>query len=156
MKTDMNTSPLLGALAICAPSIAVGVQWERDDQYRWDGSGPNPKKSGLYPHDVSVRVSIIGLGRLLHGFAFLGGCYARPNRMTPSDHDVHGYLPTMVEEAIEEAGRALSKVVPLPGGFGDHCTAHFDSFAHDMGAAITYLKDERLRRHEAGQKGGKA
>jgi hypothetical protein len=151
MKTQINQSAILKTIARISPSIAFSVQWERDFTFKWDGSGPNPSKQGLFPHTVSIRASIIGCGEMRHGFAYRGGCYARPNSLTADNHDVNGYLPQMLVEALEDlpevkAGKACCVVE-----MGEHIIQVNDQVQE----AIAWLKGEMTRRHEAQNQGRK-
>ncbi len=155
--TDINTSTLLRELAKVVPCLAISVQWQQDDLFRWDGEGPDPKREGYKPHNVNVRVSIIGMGRLIHGFDNLGGCYAKPGRLTESDHDVHGYLPQMVLAAVEEAETNLERMVGMtsPGLLLADTAAHLTTVRKGLEAGIQYLKGVMARRYDAQMNDGK-
>lgn len=81
------------------PAIAIIVSRRFDPYYRWDGDGPDPSEDGFDAYDVTVKAISIKGGRLIEGASTLGGSYFADDE--PLD-DVHGYLPQMVEEALEE------------------------------------------------------
>lgn len=97
MKTTSKS--VLNALLTAAPGIAFSVVWERDDRFKWDGDGPDPKKRGYWPHDVTVTAKCVIAGTLHEGNAYLGGSYIRPERPCP---EIHGYWLQMACEAVEE------------------------------------------------------
>lgn len=82
------------------PHIAIVVEWDYDPGFVWDGDGPDPELDDLYPHDVTVIACRIDQGMLHKGFNHLGGCYAP--LLGPYPEDIDGYLPQMIEEAIQD------------------------------------------------------
>ena len=81
------------------PDVAITVSRAIDTNFRWDGDGPDPYLDGYDPYDVTVRASTIQAGELIEGESTLGGSYFK--RDEPFN-ELHGYLPQMVEEAVEE------------------------------------------------------
>ena len=102
--------PLLPELAH-RPDVAVILKRERDDYYQWDGDGPDPCEDGFDPYDVMVKVVTIRNGRLFEGKDTLGGCYFKPDE--PFD-EIHGYLPQMLEAALEELDQQLIELTGEP------------------------------------------
>jgi len=82
------------------PDIAISVIWEHDPYFVWDGDMEDPEKDGYLPHNVTVTASKIVNGKLIEGNAYLGGCYSKDNGK--DDPEIGGYLPQMIQEAIEE------------------------------------------------------
>ena len=82
-----------------APGIAFEVEWEEDQFFDWDGDGPDPREEGYIPHDVDVYARAVQRGNLKEGRESLGGAYDKPDELDP---DIHGYLPQMLDGAIEE------------------------------------------------------
>jgi hypothetical protein len=80
------------------PDIAINVSWEYDPHFEWDGD--YPLEDGYEPYDVTVTASKIVNGKLIQGNAYLGGCYSKDGGK--DDPEIGGYLPQMIEEAIEE------------------------------------------------------
>lgn len=89
----------MAELAELAPSISFGIVWEVDNYFSWDGEGPDPREEGFSPYNVTVSATSISKGKVIEGFAYLGGCYEKPGEKDP---DVHGYLPQKLEEAIDD------------------------------------------------------
>lgn len=88
------------------PGVSISVLWEVDDYYTWDGDGPDPIEDGLFPHTVQVTAAAIIDGVMITREAYLGGCYSEWGG--PRCPEVHGYLPQMIEEALEELDKALA------------------------------------------------
>lgn len=86
-------------LARLAPQISVMVTYEEDPGYEWDGDGPDPRSEGYEPYDVIVSAETISAGTSVHGASHLGGVYERPGQWDPT---VGGYLPQMVDEALDD------------------------------------------------------
>lgn len=87
------------------PSVAISVTRERDFDARWDGEGPDPTEIGYDAYTVVVRAFFILNGEIIEGNSYLGSSYYKPDE--PIDM-AHGYLPQMIEEALEE----LHKIHP--------------------------------------------
>lgn len=97
-KRDQQPA-LLSDLKRIAPLVAVSADREVDEFFTWDGDGPDPKRRGYQPCNVTVRVRIITQGELFEGTNHLGGSYYRAGEAMG---DVHGYLPQMVDEAVAD------------------------------------------------------
>lgn len=106
MKTKTTKPEYLTTLKTIAPGIAITVSRTRDDSYTWDGDGEDPVERGIYPFDVDVTAKAIINGEIVEGSASLGGSYFEPEEPIG---DVHGYLPQMLEEAIEDLATDLEK-----------------------------------------------
>ncbi len=91
-------------LRIARPDIAILVTRENDEDYRWDGGGPDPKTYGYFPYVVQVKAIAVRRGTLVEGRSSLGGTYYTSGEIMG---DVHGHLPQMVEEAVAELDKAL-------------------------------------------------
>ena len=79
-----------------APSIAFEVSHERDENFVWDGDGPDPADEGYVAYNFDVTASAIVKGEIAKGESALGGSYNLPAEI---DSDIHGYLPQMLREA---------------------------------------------------------
>ncbi len=93
---------LIENLKKIAPSICIKVEWTEDENFSWDGDGPDPILDGYSPYDVDVRAMTIVNGDLIEGRESLGGCYRDSGNITDDDEDVHGYLPQMIAVAAGE------------------------------------------------------
>jgi hypothetical protein len=89
----------LQTLKQIAPAIALSVSRTHDENFVWDGDGPDPVDDGYLPFDVDVKARSIVQGEILEGSQSLGGSYFAPDEPIG---DCHGYLPQMLEEAIAD------------------------------------------------------
>lgn len=97
------------------PDIAITVSWEFDPSFDWDGDMEDPAldpDNPLFPHDVTVTASIIRKGVLIQDSVYLGGCYAFYNG--PYDEEVNGYLPQMIDDAIQCLDLKLKETIIQP------------------------------------------
>ena len=97
------------------PDIAITVDWKYDPSFVWDGDGEDPKNDRNYPqhpHNVTVTASIIRKGVLIQDSVYLGGCYAFYNG--PYDEEVNGYLPQMIDDAIQFLDLKLKETIIQP------------------------------------------
>ena len=99
MKRKEVPQECIETLRLSRPEIAITVSRIIDEYFRWDGEGPDPVKRGYYPYDVDVKATCIINGTVFEGSASLGGSYFKENEPI---NEIHGYLPQMVEEAIEQ------------------------------------------------------
>jgi hypothetical protein len=113
-------------LRVSRPDVAITIERELDPYFSWDGDGPDPRDEGYSPYTVTVMAIAIRNGELLTGDDSLGGCYYRPNE--PID-DVHGYLPQMVEEAVDE----LNAQIDLANGGGFDASTRIHTALADAG-----------------------
>ena len=81
------------------PNVAITVHREIDPFFQWDGDGPDPADDGFDAYDVIVTATTIVAGEFVKGKAYCGGTYYR---MDEPIGDVHGYLPQMMQEALED------------------------------------------------------
>jgi hypothetical protein len=97
----MSTTPaaIFKKLAQIAPSIHFDVKYDRDPHFRWDGDGPDLREEGFEAYDVTVSAHTIVGGSSRVGTQYLSGHYDIPGR---HDRDLGGYLPQMLEEAVDE------------------------------------------------------
>ena len=95
------------ALRKTRPDTAIAVEWEIDPYFRWDGDGPAPWDEAA--HNVTVTASAIREGRLVVGYACLGRCYSPIGG--PHCPEVHGYLPQLIEEALQKLDGELKEAV---------------------------------------------
>ena len=91
--------PELSLLRTVAPSLLFSVRWDEDDNFLWDGEGPDPREEGYIPHDVTVVAEAIVNGELREGKAYLGGVYEKFGKRDP---DIHGYLLQMLYDALKD------------------------------------------------------
>ena len=97
------------------PDVAITVSWEYDPSFAWDGDIPDPatdKDNPLYPHDVTVTAAIIRCGVLIQDNVYLGGCYAPEGG--PYDEEIDGYLPQMIDDAIQFLDLKLKETTLQP------------------------------------------
>lgn len=106
--TGAGTSPrdLLEQLKAVAPSVVFSVTRELDQNFQWDGDGPDPELEGFYAHDVTVTARAVAHGVLFEGHDYLGGSYFKHNEPCG---DVHGYLPQMLSAAAEKLETQLGE-----------------------------------------------
>lgn len=126
-------------LVAIAPSIEFSVSWSPDHDGRW-----NEKEWGdqgeveCFNVDVSARAIV--RGKMLEGNGYLGGCWEVPGDFDP---DIHGYLPQMLQGAIDELLKALER----HGGDGVIAMQAFN--------ALSFLKKEMEERYDKQMKGKK-
>ena len=123
---------LAEGLAKAAPSICFLVSRGIDEGYTWDGDGPDPRNDGFDPYDVDVTARFIVRDKIVQGSASLGGCYFRSDEPTG---EIHGYLVQMIEEALENLSRALSRNFFAGRAF------------EEVEAAHAFIREELRRRY---------
>ncbi len=99
MKTSKSEIQYLETLKEIAPSIALEQGRTIDEYYQWDGDGPDPAEEGYAAYYVTVKATAIVNGSKISGNDSLGGCYYQHGETIG---EIHGYLPQMLESAIEE------------------------------------------------------
>lgn len=104
---DRKGRQMIQELKTTRPDVAISVT-RFEDYVTWDGDGPDPSDEGYtcYTHDViacSVRDGI-----LFKGESSLGGSWYRDYDTSETAQEIGGYLPQMVDEALEELERALA------------------------------------------------
>ncbi len=116
MKTDINNftaAALLARLAVLAPSVSIETIWEHDTDIH-----PDIRKDCDMPADTDpddwqawqseVRASCIVAGALVSGSEYMGGTWEKfGDDPAESNPEISGYLPQMIEAALEELGRQL-------------------------------------------------
>ena len=107
MRQDEPKQECIEALRASRPDVAITVTREEDPYFVWDGDGPDPIENGFEPCNVTVTASTIHHGELIQGKSTLGGSYFEPDEPCA---DIHGYLPQMVEEAVEELDAELQRL----------------------------------------------
>lgn len=132
-----KTPPYLERLRDECPRLAITLHREHDPFYRWDGDGPNPRKSGFKPYDVCVTAQAIMGGVLYEGTNWLGGSYYRDNEPLG---DVHGYLPQMIDEAVDD----LRKIIPPGDSFA---LTDCDTAQEIMRQVMRELYDRQMKQH---------
>ena len=100
--------PCIEALRLARADVAITVSRTVDECFVWDGDGPDPIDEGFQAYDVDVVASTIRDGKLIEGRASLGGSYYQDDEPLG---EIHGYLPQMVEEAIEELDLEVSRSI---------------------------------------------
>ncbi len=110
-ENETRGQDLIQKLKADRPDIAITLSRSMDDNFRWDGDGPDPNEEGYYAYDVDVTAIAIRNGVVLEGRASLGGSYFQPDEPIG---EVHGYLPQMVEEAVEELDEAIAALEVQP------------------------------------------
>src|SRR5262245_24213466 len=94
-----SASAILANLKKLCPNISFKTTWTPDPSFRWDGDGPDPVEEGYQAYDVDVYATVIVRGDTTEGRQSLGGSYSQPGHHDP---DIHGYLPQMLEEALND------------------------------------------------------
>ena len=105
-RTNEPTQPCIESLRLARPDVAITVSRSHDSYFSWNGDGPDPRDEGFDPYNVDVVASTIHNGVLIEGRSSLGGSYFREDEPIG---EIHGYLPQMVEEAVEELDREVSR-----------------------------------------------
>lgn len=120
MKQSILPQKLKNDLAKASPNLAFKVEWEIDEYFRWDGDGPDPVKSGYYPHDVDVTAMTVAGGELISGTDSLGGSY---EKFDDVDIEIHGYLNQMLCGALEDLKKSNSAALHVIPGRSDEIDA---------------------------------
>jgi len=89
-----------------APSCVFSIHREVDNDFSWDGDGPDPREEGYLPYNIEVRAAVIAEGKYVEHSEYLGGSYDKPGDF---DMDVHGYLPQLLDEAISGLPKNIPK-----------------------------------------------
>lgn len=101
-KPMPSVGDIFKTLKELAPQIAFSVKFDRDENYVWDGDGPDPAGEGYFAYDVSVIARAVAGGELVDGEGNRGGHYQKPGEM---DYDISGYLPQLLKDAARELDR---------------------------------------------------
>ena len=88
------------------PDVHISVTRELDEYFQWDGDGPDPELDGYEAYNVDVEAMTIRNGELITGSDSLGGSYFKPDEEIG---ECHGYLPQMIDEALERLDEALKE-----------------------------------------------
>ncbi len=104
MKTPAN---LFAALRAAAPSIAIEILWEHDDDIhpdiRKDCDFEDADPNDWQAWRSEVCASAIVNGCMETGSAYLGGTWEKAgDNPAVSNPDISGYLPQMIEEALRK------------------------------------------------------
>ena len=101
----MKSPKYLETLRKIAPSIVFETSRNIDETFVWDGAGPDPKKRGYMPFDITVAATTILKGKLFTEEVYLGGSYYKPAQPIG---DIYGYLPQMLLECAENLQKKTS------------------------------------------------
>lgn len=104
MTTEKTGLETIEELKVSRPDIVVTVTRELDPYFVWDGDGPNPEEDGFSAYTVDVNARTIRNGEIIIGGSSLGGSYYLDDEPIG---EIHGYLPQMIAEAIEEMDEQL-------------------------------------------------
>lgn len=107
----MDKQPCIEALRRTYPDIAISVSRSVDYSCVWNGDSPDPVLEGYIPHDIEVTTTKIHRGCLIVGSAYLGSSYYQPGEPIG---DIHGYLPQMVDEAMDDLTAKLAAAESNP------------------------------------------
>lgn len=116
MKTNIQTfkaATLLAQLATVAHLVAIETIWQHDDDIhpdiRKDCDGFNDADPGDWQAWRSeVRATAIVKGKPITGSAYLGGTWEKSgDDPSMSNPEISGYLPQMIEEAVQDLRNAL-------------------------------------------------
>lgn len=90
-------------LAALAPSIAIEVFWEKDEDARWDIHDPDLDPDDFQAWQSEVRASAIVKGVLINGSACLAGTWERfGDTPSISNPNISGYDLQLFQEALVE------------------------------------------------------
>jgi len=103
--SERSGREMIAELKITRPDVVIEVTRERDEYFRWDGDGPDPEEEGFEAYDVDVTARCIRNGEMVEGRDSLGGSYYKPDEALG---EVHGYLPQMIDEALEELNKTIA------------------------------------------------
>lgn len=102
---------LFARLSKIAPSIIFNSIYIPDDNYVWDGDGPDPREEGYETFNVDVGAKTIMHGRMFEGHDYLGGVYGKHGEF---DAEIDGYLYQMVEAALNDLKSKILEFGDLP------------------------------------------
>lgn len=106
---DRTGHQMIAQLKIDRPDVVISIDRTVDRNGVWDGDEPIGDEFICYDHAVYART--IRNGVMIEGVDYLGGSWYDPNDKTPLNIDclaeISGYLPQMIDEAIENMDRAL-------------------------------------------------
>ena len=105
--TALEGNELIDALKRIAPQMTVEVIWEPDPDGEWFEENGNVRNYECWQSEVKVQIQLNG--EFFDGNAYLGGTWEnKGDHPSESNPNISGYLPQMIEEAIDE----LIKSVP--------------------------------------------
>lgn len=138
---DRNGRQMIEALKKTRPDVVITVTREEDPYGVWDGDEPLP--DGYYAcYDHTVTATCIMDGQLIEGTAVMGGSWYDVLDMDADNQsclrEISGYLPQMIDEALEELDSLLGDrpACPacghtdgayVPPGSGDALCLHCNS-----------------------------
>lgn len=131
----MKPNEIYASLKTLAPSVCFFTELSPDDDFEWDGDGPNPEDEGYSPVNVDITATAIVNGEKVVGEASMGGHYVREDDFDP---DFGGYLPQLLEEAAD----FLHDVLPV-----DHPARK------ETESVLRFLRQEMKDRYDAQQSG---
>ena len=134
----MTANQILETLRKLAPSVSVAVHWEPDGDAPFSEishcfDDPDPDDWQAWQSEVVARAIV--RGNEVCGNAHLGGTWEKSaDHPATSNPDISGYLPQMIEEALQE----LRGMLPL-----GHAT-----LSGELEAAIAFIKTEMRNRYD--------
>lgn len=126
----MTPAEIYAELRKIAPSIAFAASHSPDIDEVWDGDGPDPADEGMIAVVVDVSATAIVGGEEVEGHGYLSSHYIEYGEDLG---DVSGYLPQMLEEAVEELAEQLPDDSPVKA---------------ESAAVVVFLKEEMRRRYD--------
>ena len=96
---------ILSGIRRIAPNVSIGIRWEVDPYFVWDGDGPKKAERGFIPHNVYVSAVVVTMeGKTVFG---RGALLARDEVPGQEDPNIGGYLPQMLATALDELHNRL-------------------------------------------------
>jgi hypothetical protein len=92
----------IAALKKERPDVAIRVTRTIDPDPHWSGDGPSPEEDGCVCYEHMVTATAIRKGVEYRGTAYLSGSWYGAEDNSDTLAEVSGYLPQMVDEALEE------------------------------------------------------
>ena len=102
-----------------APSIIFNSLYIPDDNYVWEGDGPDPREEGYETFNVDVGAKAIVNGVMIEGHDYLGGVYGKHGEFDP---EIDGYLGQMVDSALDNLKRKILESGDLPAALAKQIT----------------------------------
>ena len=82
------------------PDVAITIGREIDDDAVWEFDDPQPDDARAYVWEVTAYT--IKDGKIYSGTSYLGCSWYNDPAHAKVDSDIHGYLPQMINEAVDK------------------------------------------------------
>ncbi len=104
-QVERSGRQMIEQLKLSRPDVAITIT-RFEDPIPWDGDGPDPSEEGFTCYTFDVTASTILNGEMIEGSASLGSCWYRADDDSDTAREIGGYLPQMIDEALEELDKA--------------------------------------------------